>query len=469
MKKISRKKAALWILLLMWLIPTAYSLTTKNPEGTNVEGEFAPAEAEFIYDLSYVKDGEKIHEQKIFDREMDIIREAKEFLMVDFFLFNATYDKDVDCPKQVAAMTDLLIEKKKGNPAMPILFVTDPINNFYGAYEEANIKRLKDAGIEVVVTDLNRMRDSNPIFSGIYRAYIHWFGTSGNGRIRNFFAKEGEKVTVRSVLKLINFKGNHRKVVVSENEAMVASANPHDPSAYHSNVAAVFRGKAMEDLISSESIFFKELPPAVKAFKSPDVDSSDRLKLITEGKIYDALSENINKSEKGDKIHIGIFYLSEFRILKDLEAAANRGVDIKIVADLNKDAFGLEKNGAPNRPALSELKEKAPSIQIRWYNTQGEQFHTKMAYFDFKDEKPLAILGSGNFTRRNLDNYNLETDVAMEMERNSPTHVAVENYFRRIWTNEDGEYTLPFEEYKDERVLIRPLWKFQEATGLCTW
>ncbi len=469
MKKISRKKAALWILLLMWLIPTAYSLTTKNLEGTNVAGEFAPAEAEFIYDLSYVKDGKKIHEQKIFNREMEIIAEAKEFLIVDFFLFNATYDKDVDCPKQVAAMTDLLIEKKRENPAMPILFVTDPINNFYGAYEEANIKRLRDAGIEVVVTDLNRMRDSNPIFSGIYRAYIQWFGTSGNGRIRNFFAKEGEKVTVRSVLKLLNFKGNHRKVVVSENEAMVASANPHDPSAYHSNVAAVFRGKSMEDLIRSESIFFKELPPAVKAFKSPKVDSTDRLKLITEGKIYDAISENINKSEKGDKIHIGIFYLSEFRILKDLEAAANRGVDIKIVADLNKDAFGLEKNGAPNRPALSELKEKAPSIQIRWYNTQGEQFHTKMAYFDFKDEKPLAILGSGNFTRRNLDNYNLETDVAMEMERNSPTHVAVENYFRRIWTNEDGEYTLPFEEYKDERVLIRPLWKFQEATGLCTW
>ena len=469
MKKISRKKAVLWIILLMWLIPTAYSLATKNPEGTNVEGKLAPAEAEFIYDLSYVKDGEKIHEQKIFDREMDIIRNAKEFLMVDFFLFNATYDRDADCPKQVAAMTDLLIEKKRENPAMPILFVTDPINNFYGAYEEANIKRLRDAGIEVVVTDLNRMRDSNPIFSGIYRAYIQWFGTAGNGRIRNFFAKEGEKVTVRSVLKLLNFKGNHRKVVISEKEAMVASANPHDPSAYHSNVAVAFRGKAMEDLIRSESIFFKELPPAVKAFQSPDVNSTDRLKLITEGKIYDAISENINKSEKGDKIHIGIFYLSEFRLLKDLEAAANRGVDIKIVADLNKDAFGLEKNGAPNRPALSELNEKAPSIQIRWYNTQGEQFHTKMAYFDFKDEKPLAILGSGNFTRRNLDNYNLETDVAMEMERNSPTHVAVENYFRRIWTNEDGEYTLPFEAYKDERFFIRPLWKFQEATGLCTW
>ena len=469
MKRLSRKKAVLWILLLMWLIPTAYSFATKNPEGTNVSGEFSPAETEFIYDLSYVKDGENVREQKIFDREMEVIREAKEFLMVDFFLFNATYDKDVDCPKQVAAMTDLIIEKKRENPAMPILFVTDPINNFYGAYEEANIKRLKEAGIEVVVTDLNRMRDSNPLFSGIYRAYIQWFGTAGNGRIRNFFAKEGEKVTVRSLLKLLNFKGNHRKVVISEKEAMVASANPHDPSAYHSNVAVLFRGKTMEDLIRSESIFFKEIPPVIKDYKAEEVTSQDRLKVITEGAIYDAISENINKSKKGDRINIGIFYLSEFRLLKDLEAAANRGVDVKIVADLNKDAFGLEKNGAPNRPALSELKEKAPSIQIRWYNTRGEQYHTKMIVFDFKGENPLVILGSGNFTRRNLDNYNLETDVVAEMERNSPTYLAVENYFCRIWTNEGGEYTLPFEAYKDERFFIRPLWKFQEATGLCTW
>ena len=119
MKRLSRKKRVLWILLLLWLIPTAYSLTTKNPEGSNVSGEFSPAEAEFIYDLSYVKDGEKVHEQKIFDREMEVIRGAKEFLMVDFFLFNATYDKDVDCPKQVAAMTDLLIEKKRENPPCP--------------------------------------------------------------------------------------------------------------------------------------------------------------------------------------------------------------------------------------------------------------------------------------------------------------------------------------------------------------
>ena len=79
MKRLSRKKAALWILLLLWLIPTAYSFATKNPEGTNVSGEFSPAETEFIYDLSYVKDEENVREQKIFDREMEVIRGPRNF------------------------------------------------------------------------------------------------------------------------------------------------------------------------------------------------------------------------------------------------------------------------------------------------------------------------------------------------------------------------------------------------------
>lgn len=457
------------MVILLLLIPVIYSLMTKNPEGTNISGNPEPTEAEFIYDLSYVKKGKKIHEQTIFNREMETIKNAEEFLVVDFFLYNDEYNKELKFPNQVEAMTDLLIEKKKARPSMPILFVTDPINNFYGAYEENNIKRLRDAGVQVVVTDLNQMRDSNPLFSGFYRAYLKWFGTGGRGWIRNFFDRDGEKVTVRSILKLTNFKGNHRKVVISEKEAVVASANPHDPSAYHSNVAMVFRGKPMETLIRSESVFFDEIPEAIKNFRCNVEDSPYRLKVITEGKIRHALSENIRKSKKGDKIRVGIFYISEFEILKELGEAAKRGVDVRIIADLNKDAFGIEKNGSPNRPALSELKDEVPEIQIRWYNTHGEQFHTKMIYFDFQDRAPYAILGSANYTRRNLNNYNLETNVAVEMERHSPMHEEIDRYFNRLWNNEDGEYTLPFVAYYEGGFSLRHLWKLQEVTGICTW
>lgn len=457
------------LILLLIIIPILYSLNTKNPPGTNLSSDFKDADCEFLYDLTYLKDGKRIHEKRIFNREMELIKNAQDFLMVDFFLFNDEYPNSMTFPSQVKEMTDLLIAKKKENPEMPILFVTDPINNFYGAYEEDNLKRLRENGIEVVVTDLNKMRDSNALVSGIYRAYIQWFGTSGGGWIKNFFDKDADKVNIRSILKLANFKGNHRKVLISEKEALVASANPHDPSAHHSNVAMVFRGKSMEDLIKSESIFFEKLPDVIENFKAEEVTSPYKLKVITEGKIYDEISKNIKKTKKGDEINLGIFYLSEFRILRELGEAAKRGVDVKIIADLNKDAFGLEKNGSPNRPALSQLKEDYPDINIRWYQTSGEQFHTKFIYFDFKDKDPLSILGSANYTRRNLDNFNLETNLAVEMKKDSPMAGEMKNYYARIWNNEDGDYTLPIEDFYESRFIMRILWKIQEKTGLCTW
>ena len=464
-----KKKKIMILILLLIIIPILYSLNTKNPPGTNLSSDFKDADCEFLYDLTYLKDGKRIHEKRIFKREMELIKNAQDFLMVDFFLFNDEYPNTMNFPNQVEEMTDLLIAKKKENPEMPILFVTDPINNFYGAYEEDNLKRLRENGIEVVVTDLNKMRDSNALASGIYRAYLQWFGTSGGGWIKNFFDKDADKVNVRSILKLANFKGNHRKVLISEKEALVASANPHDPSAHHSNVAMVFRGKSMEDLIKSESIFFDKLPDVIENFKAEEVTSPYKLKVITEGKIYDEISKNINETKKGDEINLGIFYLSEFRILRELGEAAKRGVDVKIIADLNKDAFGLEKNGSPNRPALSELKEDYPDINIRWYQTSGEQFHTKFIYFDFKDKDPLAILGSANYTRRNLDNYNLETNLAVEMKKDSSMAGEMKDYYARIWNNEDGDYTLPIEDFYESRFIMRILWKIQEKTGLCTW
>lgn len=457
------------ILILLFIIPILYSLNTKNPPGTNVSSDFKDADCEFLYDLTYLKDGKRIHEKRIFKKEMELIKNAQDFLMLDFFLFNDEYPDSMTFPSQVEEMTDLLIAKKKENPNMPILFVTDPINNFYGAYEEDNLKRLRENGIELVVTDLNKMRDSNALVSGIYKAYLQWFGTSGGGWIKNFFDKDADKVNIRSILKLANFKGNHRKVLISEKEALVASANPHDPSSHHSNVAMVFRGKSMEDLIRSESIFFDKLPDVIENFKAEEVTSPYKLRVITEGKIYDEISKNIRESKEGDEINLGIFYLSEFRILRELGEAAKRGVDVKIIADLNKDAFGLEKNGSPNRPALSELKEDYPDINIRWYQTSGEQFHTKYIYFDFKDRDPLAILGSANYTRRNLDNFNLETNLAVEMEKDSPMAGDMKNYYARIWNNEDGDYTLPLEDFYESRFFMRILWKIQEKTGLCTW
>lgn len=470
-KKDKKKKKIMLALILLLIIPIIYSLNTKNPKGTNISGEFKKTQADFIYDLTYTKDQKRIHEININKEEIEIIKNAKKFLLIDFFLYNDEYDKKLSAyPAQVEQMTNLLIEKKKENPHMPILFVTDPINNFYGAYEQKYLKKLRENGIELVITGLNKMRDSNPIISGSYRAYIKYLGTGGKTYINNFFKKDGPKINVRAILKLLNFKANHRKILVSENKALVASANPHDPSAFHSNVACIFTGKAIEDLIKSESIFFDKMPDTIKNYKAVYIkNSNEELRIISEGEIFNALYKNINETKAKDQIKIGIFYLSEFRILKALGQASDRGVDVKIIADLNKDAFGIKKNGCPNRSALSELKKEHPKINIRWYKTTGEQFHTKIAYFSYKDKEPRIILGSANFTRRNLDNFNLETDVEIKMNKNSALISKFENYYDRIWNNIGGEYTQDFESGLDKNIFLRFIWKVQEKTGTCTW
>ena len=54
-----------------------------------------------------------------------------------------------------------------------------------------------------------------------------------------------------------------------------------------------------------------------------------------------------------------MFYLSERQIVKALITAKERGVNVRVLLDPNKDAFGREKNGIPNRQVASELNDDA--------------------------------------------------------------------------------------------------------------
>lgn len=476
MKTLYIKKIIFYLIVLIILFCFIFSLFSKNPKGTNIKSEYKnPASLKFIYDLTYEKDQEIIRESNIFNSQMDLIKNAKKYLILDIFLYNDDYTKGSTAyPSQVKEMSEALIAKKKEYPDMPIVLITDPINNFYGAYEQENLKNLREAGIDVVITDHDKMRDSNPLYSGIYKLLIKPFGPGSKGYIKNFFDKDGPKVNIRNILKLANFKGNHRKVYISENEAIISSSNPHDPSAFHENVALRFNSSIIKDLIESEKVVCD-----FSGYEFPDIDYENNYKdkegedilirAISEKSIFNSLDENIKLSQKGDQINIAIFYLADFDIIKNLEKASQRGVEINIIADANRDAFGLKKNGNPNRSALSKLG-KLENINVRWYKSHGEQFHTKMAFFNYKTKNDFAaILGSANFTRRNLKNFNLETDIEIKTSLDNPMAREINSYYERIWSNQDGLYTLDFEEYYQEDLFKDILYKIQEFTGLCTW
>lgn len=474
MKKVSRK-IYIWGPLLIFII---HGFITKIPEGTSYEGmKRNKTNIEFLYDLTYEKDGQTLKEQEIFREQLKLIEEAEEFIIMDMFLFSDDYNrKDGNIYPDISEqLTKGLIEKKIGNPDMKILFITDEINNFYGVYESDYLRRLRDNHIDVVVTNMEEMRDSNPIYSGVWRSVIKWFGTSGKGWLPNPFSPDSPKVTVRGFLKLANFKANHRKVLVSEKNAIITSMNPHDASGNHSNIGFKMMGEIIEDIVISELEIAKisgyKKTSDFKFTNKDEIIQDDltTVTLITEGKIRDNLIREIQDTKKNNEILVNMFYLSHRAIINELINASNRGVNIRLVLDPNKDAFGIKKNGIPNRQVAHEMKKKSKGdIIVKWYDTHGEQYHSKMAIIR-RDDQSIIIGGSANLTRRNIDDYNLETNLMIETPRDSKLDMDINNYFNRIWNNDDGNYTVDYEKYNGRSFIKTIIYRFQEWSGLSTF
>jgi len=166
---------------------------------------------------------------------------------------------------------------------------------------------------------------------------------------------------------------------------------------------------------------------------------------------------------------VAMFYLAHRELIEALIRAHQRGVQLRILLDPNEDAFGRKKNGVPNRQVASELH--AAGIPLRWCNTSGEQCHFKYMLHRGGDDQPVwLMLGSANFTRRNLDNYNLETQVALQTDSEHPAAQRALAFFDQQWNNTGEQFhSLPYEAYADESALNYWLYRMMEASGLSTF
>jgi phosphatidylserine/phosphatidylglycerophosphate/cardiolipin synthase-like enzyme len=211
-----------------------------------------------------------------------------------------------------------------------------------------------------------------------------------------------------------------------------------------------------------------ELPEMMPA--SPD--STAQVQVLTESEIGDAILRNMAGTRAGDSIDVAMFYLSERGIVRALIAAARRGVVVRVILDPNKDAFGRTKNGIPNRSVATELGAASDGlIKVRWFRTHGEQFHSKLVSIRSATEFWFT-LGSANLTRRNLDDFNLEANVAASVPPASHIATQVSGWFDALWTNRgppELEYTAEFGTYADPAQGTYWLYRIMESTGLSTF
>ncbi|SDK84808.1 phospholipase D family protein [Lacicoccus qingdaonensis] len=483
-----KRKKKVWlsigvlVLVFLIIIPLTVGLFNyfkPTPENITYESDvYSTDSVEFLYDLTYAdNEGGETHEQEIFDEVYRMIEEAEEFLLIDMFLFNDDYDHgdpELDFPPLSEEVSDALVQKKSENPDLEIIFITDPINTFYKTYEPPHIKEMKAAGISVHQTDLAPLRDSNPLYSSYYRAYLQWFGSSSAEWLPNALRPEGPDVNLRSYFSMLNFKANHRKTIMHEDSALVMSANPHDASFYHSNIAFKVQGGVLEELMHSERAVLDMAGMDTSVFDEFEVNTGDteageyEVRLVTEGKVKKQVLDMVEGTAAGDTIQMGMFYISDREVINALKDALNRDVHVQMILDVNQDAFGNEKIGIPNRPVASELMDNEKTPEIRWYESHGEQYHAKFLMVQSDDEVTITG-GSSNFTRRNIEDYNLETNLTVTGSADSELMTEVTGYYDRIWNNEDGTYTADYDTYKEDVWWKNILYRIQEDTGLSTF
>jgi len=478
---------ALLLLGFTWMAIASgcYHTIKPIPMGTDYQSrQYAldPGDIRFLRDLTYKEpDGRITSDQQIFDRMFELIGSAQVYILLDMFLFNSYVGEAGSTHRKIASeLTTRLINKKRNRPSIRIDFITDPVNTAYGGAKSKEITALRDAGINVVLTDLKKMRDSNVLYSPAWRFFFQWFGNSESGGLfPHPFGKDGERVTLRSYLNLLNFKANHRKVFLADNcgewVGIVTSANPHDGSSSHSNVGFEITGDIAGELYATEKAvaewsgselqangLFSYLAPSATSPKTPYAQ------IITEKRIFHYLKRLIDSSAAGDSIDMAIFYLSERGIIKSLLQASARGAKVRLVLDPNRDAFGRKKNGIPNRQVASELARKSEGrIRIRWYDTHGEQFHVKMACFEFRGKPSVVILGSANFTKRNIKNYNLELGVLFSALPHDDTIIEIKQYVDGIWSSDS--HTTDYSVYEDNSILKKVWYRLLEYTGFATF
>lgn len=505
--------------------------TIKNPPlGINYESPIRETEnAEFHYDLTYLdKDGNIQYDRNLWDATLKVVDNAKDHLIIEMFLFNDLYNKDKEhFPEFAKEYTERLVKKQKENPNLKVYILADENNNFYGAFEHPFITSMKNAGINVIIVDIFKLKDTFPWYSPFWRTFIKPMGNPQNkGWITNFYGDMWPKLTIRNLLRALNVKADHKKVFLNEKEVVVSSANIHDPSYFHENIAIYTDGPIVKDVLHNLQLVAKFSDSEI------NVDGSDRrmenimnsgsndktetdektlnsenqkennvkqinneeneqnvkektsinseknsitdteghtykIQYLTEGAIGKHLDEDIDSLKAGDELLMGMYFLADKGVIDRLIKAANRGVKIRIIFDRSRDAFGMSTNGLPNKPVSKKLKKKTKGkIEIKWYFTNNEQYHTKITLMKKTDGNVIINAGSANLIKKNIRGYIMDANFRILTTQDSKISKDIYEYFDRLWENKDGLFTLNFDDEPTTGGFSDFMYKILDATQL---
>lgn len=506
-------------LTVIWVIGALLCVLTPKLAGMNAAGlpiSVPPDDIRLLVDLTGTDaQGKRVMHQQVADALLEMVRDAGDTLILDQFLVNRFRGGDLApfARDTTAELVAALVRKQQESPDTWILFITDPVNSAYEDSCPKDLEPLRAAGVHLLVTDLEQLPDINLIHAPFYRVLspvLEGLPFFSHQHVGNVFDPAAPPMSWKAFYRLANLKANHRKVAVMKDRQgdwhlLVSSANPHSGSAAHGNQALRLRWGPVRDALQGELALARNIllhrpegcfsqtaaPELLRAVEQrlaslpnvipgapPPTPGVPRVTYLTERATAEKAEAMLAAATKGDRVTMLMFYFSDPGIIKALQGAAVRGAIVRLVLDANKDAFGREKNGVPNRVVARQLHDwaaenPARNLQIRWFATHGEQGHYKCLRVLSPDGgRDQLLAGSANFTVRNLRGFNLEADLFVEQA--GAVGQRFDTVFAEVWDNTGGlVYSVEYATYA-EAGRVSYAWKRllkaqADLTGLCSW
>jgi phosphatidylserine/phosphatidylglycerophosphate/cardiolipin synthase-like enzyme len=398
-------KIVFLVLLLAWLSLVFWNSAKPLPPGTHIVSQvsrLSEADVDFLYDSPQHPD--------IRAREMSAIDHAEQLIVLD---------RSPVTPE----LAQHLLARKHLRPNLKVVLVTDPGNEAFGGTPAQTLASLEEAGIIVAHVRLDRLRDSNPLYSGLWRLLFAWWSDP--------FNEAPGQVTLPAWSRMQNFKADLRQLVVADDgsggwTAVIAPAG--------APASLILRGSLARAMIAGELQIAAWSTDDDRLPSGPPMDGrgvgSIDARFLTEGAIETALLDAIAAAGSGDQICIAVEKLSDRRIIAAALRAAARGARLQVL---------LARNQMPNQAVSGELlREGGGRIEVRWYPSGQGGSHPKLLVVRHRTGLWMNF-GSANFTRRNLGDLNLESSVELRMPARSAPARAVNEYFAKIWSGADRE------------------------------
>jgi hypothetical protein len=422
------------LVLLAWLSLVFWNSAKPLPPGTHVVSQTArlsEADVDFIFERSPQPD--------ILAPDLSAIDHAEQLVVLDRSPVGAE-------------ATRHLLARRHQRPNLKIVLVTDPGSEMLGGTPPQTLASLEQVGMIVTRVRLDRLRDSNPLYTGVWRLVFSWWSDP--------FDETPGEIGMAARARSLNFKADQRQILIADDgsggwTAVVAAAGAH--------AGLVLRGALARAMVTSElqvaawSTDDDRLPSALPV-GGRGVGSIDA-RFLTEGAIEAALLDAMAAAGSGDEIRIAVEILSARPFILAVTRAATRGAHIQLL---------LAPNATPNRIVAHELlRDGGGRIDVRWSSLATGATHPKLLLVQHRSDLWMNW-GSANFTRRNLEDLNLESAVELRMPVRSAPARAAADYFSKAWANARPA-TADDSSYADEPMTAYWGYRFAEATGLSSF